>query len=149
MPCFSLSENDAPESLEMTSITRKLNRGTKGVREGRKEKRRVRSGGHAGQMDRGGAEIRHHRKQKEGGREGRRDGLTRISAPWLLGLGVTLTLTQNTQSTLAVTNLRTDQERRSGNPHQHIFYYKAVFVSRCVCSAGVCFPSGFLLYHLC
>lgn len=41
----------------------------------------------------GGAEIRDCRKQRErGGRKGRRAGLTRISAPWLLGLGVILTL---------------------------------------------------------
>lgn len=56
---------------------------------------------------RGGAEMWDHRT-----REGARGGLTRISAPWLLELGVTLTPTQNTQATLAVTNLRTDQEQR-------------------------------------
>lgn len=47
---------------------------------------------------RGGTKIKDHRKytewegRREGVRGGRRDGLTRISAPWLLGLGVILTL---------------------------------------------------------
>lgn len=64
-------------------------------------------------------------REEEGGRKGRRDGLTRISAPWLQGLGVILTLfSQHTQSTLIVghtlTHLRTNVDRSAGNPHQHI-----------------------------
>lgn len=62
---------------------------------------------------RGGAENTESRK-REGGKKGR---LAPISAPWLLGLGVILTPTQNTQSALAVTDLRTDQEWSSENSH--------------------------------
>lgn len=77
----------------------------KGVREGKKKRS---EGGReewlpCRQTD-GGEEQRSgitENGEKMGGREGRRDGLTRISAPWLLGLGVILTLTHNTHSHLS------------------------------------------------
>lgn len=79
---------------------------------------------------RGGAVIRDHRKQRV--REGRRDGLTRISAQWLLGVGCNLN--PNSKHTVnSFHHLRTDQERSSGNPRLHILYDKSVCheFSRC------------------
>ena len=69
--------------------------GKKGARAGRKLRSREgrRSGCHAGiRMEgRGKDQGSQKNQEKKGGRE-RRDGLTHISAPWLLGLGVILTL---------------------------------------------------------
>lgn len=71
--------------------------GKKGAKEG------GRSGCHAGKRMEGRGRAQGSQKTERKGEGGKEEGtgLTRISAPWLLGLGVILTLTHNTHSQLS------------------------------------------------
>ena len=98
-----------------------------------KEREGETSGCHAGKRMEGRA--RDQESQENRRREGRRDGRTRISAPWLQGLGVTLTLYSqhththtHTQPTPVVTLFRTEL-RAAFRESSHGAYYQ-FFASR-------------------
>lgn len=108
-------KSKAPGGREMTLIIRKPSGrpiGKTRCEGGKKRSQRERKtrGCHVVKhRGKAGTEISDHRKQrrKEGGRDESR--LTRISAPWLRVLGVTLMLrSQHCLSTPAVTLLRTE-----------------------------------------